>query len=155
MADVCPVIPEELPAQVVESIGRSPEFVFHEDGRSGSFPLVDGALVERQGIEAVKQWLELMLRQKPGAIPIYRTSGTTQPGVEAASLDRRVPEGWIFAEIERNVRETAAFCPAIRTLDSFKFTRVRRGVEVRFTVRLHSGESEDCLLYTSDAADDQ
>lgn len=77
MADVFPVIPEELPAQVAESIGRSPEFVFHEDGRSGSFQLIDGALVERQGIEAVKQWLELMLRQKPGAIPIYRTSGTT------------------------------------------------------------------------------
>ena len=90
MADVFPVIPEELPAQVAESIGRSPAFVFHEDGRSGSFPLVDGALVERQGVEAVKQWLELMLRQKPGAIPIYRTSGTTQPGVEAVSLDRRV-----------------------------------------------------------------
>lgn len=46
MADVFPVIPEELPAQVAESIGRSPEFVFHEDGRSGSFQLVDGALVE-------------------------------------------------------------------------------------------------------------
>ena len=41
MADVFPVIPEELPAQVAESIGRSPEFVFHEDGRSGSFQLVD------------------------------------------------------------------------------------------------------------------
>ena len=105
MADVFPVIPEELPAQVAESIGRSPAFVFHEDGRSGRFQLIDGALVERQGVKAVKQWLELMLRQKPGAIPIYRTSGTTQPGVEAVSLDRRVPEGWIFAEIERNVRE--------------------------------------------------
>lgn len=34
MADVFPVIPEELPAQVAESIGRSPAFVFHEDGRS-------------------------------------------------------------------------------------------------------------------------
>ena len=137
MADVFPVIPEELPAQVAESIGRSPEFVFHEDG-------------ERQGVEAVKQWLELMLRQKPGAIPIYRTSGTTQPGVEAVSLDRRVPEGWIFAEIERNVRETAAFCPAIRSLDSFKFTRVRRGVEVRFTVRLHTGESEEVTTFVSE-----
>ena len=144
MADVFPVIPEELPAQVAESIGRSPEFVFHEDGRSGSFRLLDGALVERQGVEAVKQWLELMLRQKPGAIPIYRTSGTTQPGVEAVSLDRRVPE------IERNVRETAAFCPAIRSLDSFKFTRVRRGVEVRFTVRLHTGESEEVTTFVSE-----
>ena len=119
MADVFPVIPEELPAQVAESIGRSPEFVFHEDGRSGSFRLIDGALVERQGVEAV-------------------------------SLDRRVPEGWIFAEIERNVRETAAFCPAIRTLDSFKFTRVRHGVEVRFTVRLHTGESEEVTTYVSE-----
>lgn len=44
MADVFPVIPEELPAQVAESIGRSPAFVFHEDGRSGSFQLIDGAL---------------------------------------------------------------------------------------------------------------
>ena len=34
MADVFPVIPEELPAQVAESIGRSPAFVFHEDGRA-------------------------------------------------------------------------------------------------------------------------
>lgn len=138
------------PRRVAESIGRSPAFVFHEDGRSDSFQLIDGALVERQGVEAVKQWLELMLRQKPGAIPIYRTSGTTQPGVEAASLDRRVPEGWIFAEIERNVRETAAFCPAIRSLDSFKFTRVRRGVEVRFTVRLHTGESEEVTTFVSE-----
>ena len=86
MADVFPVIPEELPAQVAESIGRSPAFVFHEDGRSGSFPLVDGALVERQGVKAVKQWLELMLRQKPGAIPIYRTSGTTQHGGNVCCL---------------------------------------------------------------------
>lgn len=48
MADVFPVIPEELPAQVAESIGRSPAFVFHEDGRSDSFQLIDGALVERR-----------------------------------------------------------------------------------------------------------
>lgn len=149
MAEVFPVIPEDLPLQLAESIGRSPAFVFREDGRSGRFQLLDGAIVERQGIEAVKQWLELMLRQKPGAIPIYRTSGTTQPGVEAVSLDRRVPEGFVYAEIERNVRETAAFCPAIRSLDSFNFTRVRRGVEVRFTVQLRTGESEEVSAYVT------
>lgn len=150
MADVFPVIPEELPAQVAESIGRSPKFVFHEDGRSGRFQLIDGALVERQGIEAVKQWLELMLRQKPGAIPIYRTSGTTQPGVEAVSLDRRVPEGFVYAEIERNVRETVKFCPAIHTVSDFEFTRVRRGVQVAFTVTLYTGESEEVTTYVSE-----
>ncbi len=150
MADVFPVISEELPTQVAESIGRSPAFVFHSDGRSGSFQLIDGALVERHGIEAVKQWLELMLRQKPGAIPIYRTSGTTQPGIAAVSFDRRVPEGFVYAEIERNVRETVKFCPAIRLVSDFAFTRVNRGVQVAFTVTLHTGESEEVTAYVSE-----
>ena len=82
-----------------------------------------------------------MLRQKPGAVPIYRTDGETQPGVEAASLDRRAPEGWAFAEIEQDIRDTAAFCPAIRTVDGFRFTRLRHGVEVRFTAHLHTDET--------------
>ena len=150
MAEVFPVIPSDIPAQAAADIGRAPDFCFDETGRSGAFQLVDGAVQEVSGAAAVRRWLELMLRQKPGAVPIYRTSGTTQPGVEAVSLDRRVPEGWIFAEIERNVRETAAFCPAIRSLDSFKFTRVRRGVEVRFTVRLHTGESEEVTTFVSE-----
>ena len=34
MAEVFPVIPEELPAQTADSIGRSPAFVFRADGRS-------------------------------------------------------------------------------------------------------------------------
>ena len=141
MAEVFPVIPEELPATNADSIGRSPAFVFQDDGRAGRFQLVDGALVERQSVEAVKQWLELMLRQKPGRVPIYCVDGVVQPGVEQTSTDRRAPEGWIYAEIERNIRDTASFCPAIRTVDNFEFTRVRRGVEVRFTVHTRTGES--------------
>lgn len=150
MAEVFPVIPEELPAQTADSIGRSPAFVFREDGRSGDFPLVDGEVREVTGAAAVRQWLELMLRQRPGEVPIYCTSGAAQPGVAAAGLDRRAPEGWIFAEIERNVRETASFCPAIRTVGDFAFTRRRRGVEVRFTAYLRTGESEEVTTYVSE-----
>ena len=149
MAEVFPVIPEELPATNADSIGRSPAFVFQDDGRAGRFQLVDGALVERQGVEAVKQWLELMLRQKPGRVPIYCVDGVVQPGVEQTSTDRRAPEGWIYAEIERNIRDTASFCPAIRTVYNFEFTRVRRGVEVRFTVHTRTGESGE-VTYVSE-----
>lgn len=149
MAEVFPVIPEELPATNADSIGRSPTFVFQDDGRASRFQLVDGALVERQGVEAVKQWLELMLRQKPGRVPIYCVDGAVQPGVEQTSTDRRAPEGWIYAEIERNIRDTASFCPAIRTVDNFEFTRVRRGVEVRFTVHTRTGESGE-VTYVSE-----
>ena len=141
-----PIIPEDIPAQTAEDIGRVPAF----DSTSCRFLLQDGALVERSGRAAVRQWFDLMLRQQVDKIPIYRTEGQTKLGVDREMLGSKLPSGLITAEIERNVRETAAFCPAIRSLDSFKFTRVRRGVKVRFTVRLHTGESEEVTTYVSE-----
>lgn len=148
MADpIFPVIPTDIPAQAAEAIGRAPAFVWNENGRGGAFQLVDGALVERTGREAVKQWFELMLRQKPGAIPIYRTDSSSQPGVDRMMLDRHMPEGWVRAEVERQVRETAAFCPAVRAVDSFVFTRLRRGLQVEFTAHLHTDETVEVRAY--------
>ena len=148
MADpIFPVIPTDIPAQAAETIGRVPAFVWNENGRGGAFQLVDGALLERTGREAVRQWFELMLRQKPGAIPIYRTDSSSQPGVDRTMLDRHMPAGWVQAEIERQVRETAAYCPAVRTVDSFVFTRLRRGLQVEFTARLHTDETVEVSTY--------
>lgn len=149
MADaIFPVIPTDIPAQAAETVGRSPAFAFDStSSRRGAFQLVDGALVERTGKEAVRQWFELMLRQKPGAIPIYRTDSASQPGVDRTMLDRRMPEGWVQAEIERQVRETAAFCPAVRAVDSFVFTRLRRGLQVEFTAHLHTDETVEVSTY--------
>ena len=53
-----------------------------------------------------------------------------QPGVSRSVLGQRAPLGWAQAEIERNIRDTAAFCPAVAAVDSFVFTRLRRGMEV-------------------------
>ena len=149
MADaIFPVIPTDIPAQAAETVGRSPAFAFDStSSRRGAFQLVDGALVERTGKEAVRQWFELMLRQKPGAIPVYRTDSSSQPGVDRTMLDRRMPEGWVQAEIERQVRETAAFCPAVRAVDSFVFTQLRRGLQVEFTAYLHTDETVEVSTY--------
>ena len=139
---IFPVIPADIPAQAGDTVGRSPAFAFDSpSSRRGAFQLVDGALQERTGKAAVQQWFELMLRQLPGAIPIYRVDGTTQPGVNRTMLDRHMPAGWVQAEIERQVRETAAYCPAVRTVDTFIFTRLRRGLQVEFTARLHTDET--------------
>ena len=149
MADaIFPVIPTDIPAQAAETVGRSPAFAFDStSSRRGAFQLVDGALVERTGKEAVRQWFELMLRQKPDAIPVYRVDGTTRPGVDRTLLQRHMPEGWVRAEIERQVRETAAFCPAVRAVDSFVFTRLRRGLQVDFTAHLHTDETVEVRAY--------
>ena len=146
MEAIFPVIPSEMPKIPAETIGRVPLFLFDESGRSGHFSVIDGALAERNGTEAVKQWFELMLRQKPGAIPIYRTEDNSQPGIDTTLLDRKLAQGFVYSEIERNVRETAVFCPAVRTVDSFQFERLHRSLLVRFTARLHTEETVEVSI---------
>lgn len=141
---------ERTQTQTAASIGRVPAYDWDADGRHGAFVTVDGALEERQGAAAVQQWFALMLRQSPGAIPIYRTEGTTQPGVDRSMMHRDLPEGWVQAEIERAVRETAAFCPAVRMVDDFRFTRLQKGLRVAFRAYLHTEETVEVTSVVAD-----
>ena len=140
--------PTEIQGIPAAEVGRVPAFDFDERGR-GAFRLVDGALVERSGVEAVKQWFSLMLRQPPDAIPVYRTDASTALGVDRTLLGKRAPLGFVTAEVERQVRETAAFNPAVRTVDSFVFTRLRRGLQVVFTAHLRTGEDTEVTAYVN------
>ncbi len=128
----------------VSDIGRVPAFSFDN---GGEFLILDGGLVERKTVEAVKQWFELMLRQQPGKIPIYRTGKIDEPGIDRTLLRQDLPFGFVCAEIERQVRATAAYCPAVRELQNFKFTRLRHGLEVAFTARLVTDESVEVSAY--------
>lgn len=137
MANMFPVIPTDIPAQTAESIGRVPAF----DGAAERFLLTDGALVERSGRAAVRQWIDLMLRQQIDRVPIYRTDSDTKIGIDRALLGSRLPTGLASAEIERNVRETMSYCPAIRAVRDLTVTRQGRACHVEFTAVLHDGES--------------
>ena len=132
-----PIIPEDIPAQTAEDIGRVPAF----DRTSCRFLLQDGALVERSGRAAVRQWFDLMLRQQVDKIPIYRTEGQTKLGVDREMLGSKLPSGLITAEIERNVRETASFCPAVRAIQDLTVTRRGRACRVEFTAVLYNDET--------------
>lgn len=112
MAMFFPMIPEAIPAQAAAEIGRVPAF----DMEARRFLLVDGKLVERTGQEAVRQWFELALRQQPDRVPIYRTSGEKRYGIDRGVLETKLPSGYAEAELERSVRETASFCPAVRAV---------------------------------------
>ena len=137
MAEMFPTVPGRIPAQAVEEIGRVPAF----DSETSRFLLVDGALVERTGREAVRQWFDLMLRQRIDRVPIYRMSGETKLGVDRDMLGSRLPSGLITAEIERNVRETASYCPAVRAIRDFEVTRQGRRCHVAFTAVLYDAET--------------
>lgn len=137
MANMFPDIPTDVPAQTAESIGRVPAF----DSASERFLLLDGALVERSGRAAVQQWFDLMLRQQIDRVPIYTTDGETKLGIDRSLLGQHLPNGLAAAEIERNVRETASFCPAVRTIRDLSVTRRGRACHVEFTAVLYDGET--------------
>lgn len=137
MPEMFPLIPDTVPRQTGDSIGRVPAF----DSTSNRFLLLDGALVERTGREAVQQWFDLMLRQRIDKVPIYRTDGETKLGIDREMLGSRLPSGLITAEIERNVRETASFCPAVRAVRDFSVTRRGRACHVEFTAELYTNET--------------
>ena len=138
MADMFPTIPTGAPPQAGDKIGRVPAF----DSETNRFLLLDGALVERTGREAVQQWFDLMLRQQPDRVPIYRTeSGAAGIGVDRQMIGSKLPSGLIAAEIERNVRETASYCPAVRAVRYFTVTRQGRRCHVAFTAVLYDAET--------------
>lgn len=137
MPEMFPLIPDTVPRQTGDSIGRVPAF----DSTSNRFLLLDGALVERTGREAVQQWFDLMLRQRIDKVPIYRTDDETKLGIDREMLGSRLPSGLITAEIERNVRETASFCPAVRAVRDFTVTRRGRACHVEFTAELYTNET--------------
>ena len=137
MANMFPDIPTDVPGQTAESIGRVPAF----DNASERFLLLDGALVERSGRAAVQQWFDLMLRQQIDRVPIYTTDGETKLGIDRSLLGQHLPNGLAAAEIERNVRETASFCPAVRTIRDLTVTRRGRACHVEFTAVLYDGET--------------
>ncbi len=57
-------------------------------------------------------------------MPIYRTeAGAAGIGVDRQMIGSKLPSGLIAAEIERNVRETASYCPAVRAVRDFEVTR--------------------------------
>lgn len=137
MATMFPDIPTNVPAQTADSIGRVPAF----DSTTERFLLRDGALVERTGRAAVQQWFDLMLRQQIDRVPIYTTDNEVKLGVDRGLLGQNLPNGLATAEIERNVRETASYCPAVRTIRDLTVSRRGRACHVEFTAVLHNGET--------------
>ena len=92
-------------------------------------------------MEAVRQWFELALRQQIDRIPIYRTQGAKKYGVPRDLIGGKLPQGLAAAELERGVRETASYNPAVREIRELRLSREGRTCVVEFTAVLHTGES--------------
>lgn len=113
-------------------VGRS--FVF--DYVTGQHLIVDGKPKETTELEAIRQWLELLVRTKLGKYKVYEDTefGTTWENYIGF---RQLPRGYIESELEREIQESCdKYCPAIESVRDFEAERITDGLIVTFTAEL-------------------
>lgn len=105
---------------------------FSFDFSSGDFHVVDGKLVEIDGIDALKAWIVKVLKTNKSKFRIY---DNTDYGItdlkELITSDYPLP--FIVSEIEREVKETLLKNSNIKSVQDFKFERNKRVLSVSFS----------------------
>ena len=116
-----------------------------EVGRGGRVP-ADGANLALRAANAlreatgVQKGARLWLGKR---IPVAAGmgGGSADAAAVLVGLNRLWGCGLSEAELERSVRETASFCPAVRSIQDVSISRRGRACRVEFTAVLHTGET--------------
>lgn len=105
------------------------------DFKTGDFIVRDGKLAEVEGIEALKVWIEKILKTEKFKFKIYETGEIDEYGITLLELiNSGHPQIYIQAEIQRTVTETLEKNVEIINVDEFSFSRDKRTLVVNFTV---------------------
>ena len=103
--------------------------------------LEDGKLKEATELEAVKQWIELLLRTYVDHFPIY---DGTYFGLSTLDLigQKQFPLMMLQAMIEQEIKEKAVNHVLIRNIVGFRIERNDIGLSIYFTVILKNGNTQ-------------
>ena len=141
MADMFPIMPENEAEDVnipvpVDNIGTS--FVY--DHYKKSFIMLDGSPKECNQVEAVKEWISMMLRLNKNSCKVFEN---TNLGISKDELigSRTLPAGFARSELIREIQEMLLLCPAIESSYNYEFKRNKRTMEISFICVLYTGES--------------
>lgn len=120
----------EVPEVLIE-----PGHTFDFDWDAEACVMDYGTPVEVSGVEAVKAWLQLVLRTSQGRYAIY-------PADFGASLynvmGRKLPRGAVLSELQRQLQESAAYCPTIQDIGQV----VWDGSAITCTITLTNEQTE-------------
>ena len=121
-------LPDVTKAETVMS-GKS--FLF--DFTAGDFIIRDGKLVECKGIDAIKVWIEKILRTEKGRFRIYND---TDYGCRTEDLivGSNYPIAFIEAELKREVEDALLQNPNILSVSNFNIERTASGITVSMEV---------------------
>lgn len=113
-------------------------FVF--DYKKGQFQMADGSPQEATELQAIEQWLELLLRTKLDKYKIYQNTGFGT-SVEDYIGQTYLPQAFIESELEREINEACnSLCPAIDYVDGFTITTEKRKTIFSFICHLKNSD---------------
>ena len=116
-------------AEDTAAVGKS--FLF--DFTAGEFVIRDGKLVECDGMEAIKTWIEKILRTEKGRFAIY--SGTDYGcHLEDLIVGSNFSAAFIESELKREVADSLLQNPQITGISNFEIMRGTNSITVSMEV---------------------
>jgi Protein of unknown function (DUF2634). len=125
------------------TIGKSFDFNFN----TGEFVLEDGNVVETEDTEAVKVWVEKILRTERYQYKIYERDDDNEYGVTIEDLIGGVyPKKFIEAELKREITEAVTRHPNISSISNLSTEQDGAKLDITFTINLTSGASTEVTV---------
>ena len=106
------------------------------DFENGDFVVRDGKLIECDSIDAIKVWIEKILRTEKGRYPIY---DNTEYGchLEDLIIGNSYTAEFIEAELKREIEDALKQNPRITSVTNFNITRNTNAITVTLEVVLN------------------
>ncbi|AOY76690.1 DUF2634 domain-containing protein [Clostridium formicaceticum] len=116
---------------------------FLYDFKKGDFVMKDGRLVVVEDVEAVKVWIEKLLRTEKFKFKIYKEEDADEYGVTVRKLilGKKFPAFFLQSELKREISEALAKHTKIEKVENFRIEREVATLNIFFTVVLKDGHT--------------
>src|SRR5690625_3807374 len=112
------------------------------DFERGDFALAAGSVVEIEGVEYLRVWIEKALRTVKGTL-IY--NGTNYGSDHHGLIGQVFKRSFTESEYERMIRECLRQNTAITSVTGFTFTPIGSRLKIEFSVMSIYGQSEEVV----------
>lgn len=129
-------------AVISTDIKYTPKF----DYMKNIIEIKDGSPLTVEQIEAVKQWIILFVLTPKDIYSIYKGTkfGTSLRKLKGEK--KLINNGYVEAELERELKEGLPLCPAIKQLTDFDLNKNGRYLELFIQVELYNGSLIDVTI---------
>ena len=111
---------------------------FQFDFVSGEFNLIDGKLVSVSGLDALKGWIQKIIKTEKFNFKIYFKDGQEEYGVSIRDLitGKSLDRDFLNAELKRELDQALCRNALIESTSNYRLEQVGRQLKVTFQVNL-------------------